>query len=199
MIAGILLAAGESRRFGRNKLLVEVADLPLVCHSMGHCVASKIGEIHIVVRADDAQIEKAIARHFRNEPRIIFERNEDPTRGMMSSLKTGLRSLRGRCEGAMVLHADMPLVTVGIIDELIAVFERERVIVVPEYAGRMQHPRIIPEHLFEEFFALADTEKGTKIIEKYKDQDGVVLVAMGNEATYVDIDEPRDLDVFKKI
>ncbi len=199
MITGILLAAGESKRFGGNKLLIEIEDLPLVCHSLGHCVASRLTEIHVVVGVDGSELEDQIARHFGGEPRIHIDRNEDPSRGMMSSLKTGLRSVLGRCDGAMVIHADMPLVTAAIINELISVFEREQTLVIPESGGRLQHPRIIPERMFGDFLELADDEKGAKVIKKYQDRDDVVRVSIGTDANYVDIDNPDDLDVFKRL
>jgi molybdenum cofactor cytidylyltransferase len=192
MIVGIYLAAGESRRFGSNKLLHEIGGEPLVCHGLNQCVASRLSEIRVVVGTDPADVEREIARRFKGELKIQIDRNENPTRGMMSSLKTGLRRVAGRCDGAMVLLADMPLVTVTMINELIDAFEKRAAIVIPECGGELRHPRVIPERLFPEFLELADDGKGTDIIERHRGE--VVRVPVGSESNYIDIDKPEDIE-----
>jgi molybdenum cofactor cytidylyltransferase len=196
MIAGIFLAAGESRRFGGDKLLAEIGGEPLVYFSLTQCVASRLGEIRAVVEPD-SPVEREVTRLFGQEARVRVDRNEDPARGMMSSLKTGLRALEGPCDGAMILLADMPLVTAIMINGLIDAFEERPVIVIPECGGELRHPRLIPAGLFQEFLELDDDEKGTRVIDKH--QEDIVRVPIGSEANYIDVDTPDDLDTLKQL
>jgi molybdenum cofactor cytidylyltransferase len=192
MIIGIFLAAGESRRFGSNKLLYEFGGKPLVCRGLSQCVASRLPEIRVVVGTNATDVEREIARCFKGELKVQIDRNENPARGMMSSLKTGLRSVAGRCDGVMVLLADMPRVTAIMINELIDAFERRAAIVIPECGGELRHPRVIPERLFPEFLELADDGKGTDIIERHRGE--ILRVPLGNESDYIDIDKPEDIE-----
>jgi molybdenum cofactor cytidylyltransferase len=194
MIAGIYLAAGESRRFGGEKLLYSLEGMPLFWYGLSQCVASKLPEIRVVVGTGAAELESEIERLFPGEPKLRIDRNHDPGRGMMSSLKTGLRSVEGRFEGAMVLLADMPLVTAAMINELIAAFEKDRKITIPECDGELRHPRIIPKRYFAEFLALGDDERGTAVLDGHPEE--VVRVPLGSRLNYVDVDRPEDLDVF---
>ena len=196
MIAGVSLAAGEGRRFGGHKLLARVGDEPLFWYGLTQCVASRLAEIRVVVDPS-AGVEREIARLFPDEPRIRVDHNATPGRGMMSSLKIGLRAVPARCDGAMILLADMPLVTAIMINGLIGEFEDHPAIVIAECGGEPRHPRIIPRRLFPEFMDLADDEKGWKIIEKHRKD--IVRVPTGSELNYIDVDTPEDLDALNNL
>jgi molybdenum cofactor cytidylyltransferase len=192
MIAGILLAAGQSKRFRTYKLLHEVGGNPLLYYSLKPCLDSRLSAVYIVVGSREKEIGQALEAIFGTEPRIRIIKNEHPERGLMSSLKGGLRVLGKRYDAAMVLLADMPFVHREAIDRLIRVFEKENAIVVPESGGEPSHPRIIPRRYFPEFLRLGDDERGSNIIDSHKDD--LVLVNMSDPQHGVDIDRPEDLD-----
>jgi len=162
MIAGIFLAAGRSLRFGENKLLLEVDGKPLICYSLKNCIDSLLPEVYVVLGAQSEELEEVIGRYFMETVKINIIVNEDHERGMMSSLKKGIRALDPGYRGAMVLLADMPLVTPYIINHLIGLFEEKDGIIIPECLGESYHPRIIPARNFPDFLRLGDGEKGTR-------------------------------------
>ena len=49
MVSAVVLAAGLSTRMGRNKLLLTFRDKPLVVHAVDTLLASKVGEIIVVL------------------------------------------------------------------------------------------------------------------------------------------------------
>jgi molybdenum cofactor cytidylyltransferase len=191
MIAALYLAAGLGRRFGGDKLLHEVGGMPLFSHGLHHCLASSLPDIRVVIGPRPSKIEDIIRGHHPDDPRISFVVNDDPSRGLVSSLRVGIRSLRGVCDGAMVVLADMPLVTGQIIDALIERFEKTNGIVIPESSGELRHPRVIPARYFDEIIQLSDGGSGADVIGAHADE--IVRVHVGNPANYVDIDHPDDL------
>lgn len=191
-ITGILLAAGQSRRFGKHKLLVEIGDRPLIYYSLKSCIDSTLSSVLLVLGTQSVKIEEAVAQFFIETGKINIIVNDECERGMMSSLKMGIRSLDADCRGVMVLLADMPLVTPAIIDHLIEVFEETGQIVIPECQGGMYHPRILPANILPEFLQLKDSEKGTKVLEEHKEK--IVRVTTGNRIDYTDIDHVDDLE-----
>lgn len=198
MIAGVYLAAGEGSRFGGGKLLHEVACAPLYSLGLSQAVASGLDEIRVVLGPESADLERDIQVRFEGEEKIRLERNpHGAARGMMSSLKVGLRAVEGRYDGAMVLLADMPLVTAIMVNELIGAFAKRPSIVIAECGGRLRHPRIIPARLFPEFLELADDEKGTRVIDKHRED--IVEVSVGSELNYIDIDTPEDLKTLENL
>jgi molybdenum cofactor cytidylyltransferase len=197
VIAGVYLAAGLSTRFGADKLLHDLVGMPLYSLALSQAAASRLVEVRVVVGPEAADLERDIAGRFADEGKIGVESNESAARGMMSSVKTGLRALEGRCDGAMVLLADMPLVTAIMINELIDAFARGPSIVIAECEGELRHPRVIPSRLFPEFLGLADDEKGTKVIDKHKDE--IVTVSVGSKLNYIDVDTPEDLKTLESL
>jgi molybdenum cofactor cytidylyltransferase len=191
VIAGVYLAAGLSTRFGGDKLLRDLVGVPLYALGLEQAAASRLAEVRVVVGPEAAALERDVATRFAHEPKIAVERNDLAAAGMMSSVKCGLRAVAGRCEGAMVLLADMPLVTAIMINELIDAFARGPSIVLAECDGEPRHPRIIPSRLFPEFMELADDEKGTKIIDRHRDE--IVTVSVGSKLNYIDVDTREDL------
>jgi molybdenum cofactor cytidylyltransferase len=192
MIAGILLAAGQSKRFRTYKLLHEVGGNPLLYYSLKPCLDSRLSAVYLVVGSREHEIVHALGALFGTEPKIRILSNEHPERGLMSSLKIGLRILGRRYDAAMVLLADMPFVVKDVIDQLIRVFEKENAIVVPEIGGELSHPRILPRRYFPEFLRLDDDERGSKVIDAHRDD--LIVVKVENPRHGVDIDRPEDLD-----
>lgn len=192
MIAGVFLAAGQSKRFGSSKLLHELDDRPLVQRSLAPYVMSRLPEIYVVVPARSPELEEAIGGVADEHRKITIVHNERSERGQMSSLKVGLRSLGTRHTGAMVCLADMPMVTVDLVDTLVVAFDSKNGIIIPECDGKRRHPRVIPRRFFSEFLALGDDERGSVVIERFHTE--VVTVTIGDEADYVDVDYLEDID-----
>jgi molybdenum cofactor cytidylyltransferase len=190
----VLLAAGHGARFGANKLLHELDGRALVTHAVAACLASRLDTTCVVVDETDPSVEKAIAAFASRskDPPIEIVRNPDARRGMMSSVKLGLDAVPDACRAAMVVLADMPRITVEIIDALIASFERTPRATVPVCAGRMQHPRVIPREMFPVFQALDDDDRAQSIFESLDTQ--LVRVEVGTRADFVDVDTLDDLD-----
>lgn len=196
MIAGILLAAGEARRFGSQKLLEPLDGTPMACRTAGVCLESRLDHV-LVVTGPDGEVADAIRGRFPGSPRLSYAVNRAPERGLMSTLKTGLAAVTGidvpgaRVEAAMVIHADMPMVPPNLIDDLVIEYAWHGGIVIPECGGEWRHPRIIPRGLFDDFLALDDGEKGTTVIERYRAD--VTVFPVGDPVTFLDIDVPADI------
>ncbi len=191
-IAGVLLAAGKSERFGENKLLYTIKDKPLICYTLENILQSSLPEIYIILGEDGEKIKDIIESYFKDK-RIKFLINKNPERGIISSLKIAIREIKDKFNGIMVFLGDMPLVTEEIIETLIREFEKnQNRIILPECQGNLYHPRIIPENFFEYFLNLKDFEKGKKIIDKFSDK--VIKVKIGERKNFIDIDTKEDIE-----
>jgi molybdenum cofactor cytidylyltransferase len=198
VIDGVLLAAGRSRRFGSPKLLFQFQDRPLVCHALDACVASRLGQIHVVVPGDDERLHETVsvwagstAENGRAGGRSRVHLVPAPaSEAMIVTIQTGLQAVTSRL-GAMIVLGDMPLVTPAIINRLIDAFDPRLGIVVPVCNGAERHPRIIPADLFDEFLALDEGAKGLDVVECHRDR--VQRVVVGEPGNFTDIDTVGDL------
>jgi len=149
-IAGVILAAGEARRFGSQKLLAPLDGRPLLQHVIDAANASCLEDIVLVLGAD---AESLLARLDVGRTRVVH--NGDPARGLASSLQAGLSALDGRFHAALVLLGDVPRVTPTLIGELVARGKETRATaVISVWRGRRSPPVVLHKSLWPAAFAL---------------------------------------------
>jgi molybdenum cofactor cytidylyltransferase len=122
VISGIVLAAGEGRRFGGTKQLVELGGVPLGQYAIDALDAAGVDEIVVVSGHDATTVERGLV-----VPAVgRFVRNERYREGQSSSLAVALHEVADESEGAVVLMADQPGVTSEDVGALIEAFRSQR-------------------------------------------------------------------------
>lgn len=160
----MILAAGESRRFGSQKLLAPLGDRPLVQHVIDAANASGLDPVVIVVGADAGAL---LARVRLGGARVV--RNPHYASGQASSLRAGLRALAD-ADAAVVLLGDMPRITAALLDALV---ERQRssgaTAVVSSQGGRRSPPTLLHRDLWPEVEALEGDVGAREVLAKGTD------------------------------
>src|SRR5262245_40365245 len=116
MLAGVILAAGDSTRMGSPKaLLLTPHGVPFVVSIVETFVKSGIGEMFVVTGRDHDRIAAVLEdRQFAVTPRIV--RNPDPTRGQLSSLLTAMdAAVTPDTEALVMTLVDVPMLTAQIV------------------------------------------------------------------------------------
>jgi molybdenum cofactor cytidylyltransferase len=189
-IAAVVLAAGSASRMagsGHHKLLARFDGVPLVRRSVEAALASGADRICVVTgyRADD--IEAAIAGLG-----VDVVRNPDFASGMASSLRTGLSAVRDTADGLLVLLADMPGVTPGHLDRMIAAFRQENgtAIVRAISEGKRGNPVILPAVTFDAIARLTGDIGARPVIER----SGLAVIDVDiGDAAHIDTDTPEEI------
>jgi molybdenum cofactor cytidylyltransferase len=179
MIAGIVLAAGLSRRMGRQKLLLELSGKPVVRWAV-EGVLPHVGDLIVVTGHDDAAVRAALGGL-----KVRFVVNPRPEEGQGTSIATGAAALASGTEAALVALGDQPRLPADIIPTLLR--ERERggkAIVAPVYRGTQGTPVLFGAAVFAELVGLKG-DAGAR----------AVVGAKPERVTRVVIDAPMPLDV----
>lgn len=193
-IAAVILAAGQSRRFGKaNKLTAELDGRPVAAYALEAAAKSRCDGIVLVVPPDHGELLNAL----RTDGAASFATavNEEAATGMASSIRAGIAALPGTVAGALLMLADMPHITPGLIDLLIEAFEASggTAIVFPEtHDGARGHPVIFPAQLFDELKQLKGDVGARPVIEAHADL--LCPLAVQTDAVIEDIDTPQDLE-----
>jgi molybdenum cofactor cytidylyltransferase len=116
MIAGIVLAAGESNRMKVPKALLTIKSI-----SFAECIVNKmkgsgVGPVRLVAGAHYGEIKSVLEDRLQAE--ILL--NEEYAEGQISSLKRGLRDVPASAAGVVVWPVDLPLVMEQTVFTLIA-------------------------------------------------------------------------------
>ncbi len=114
-VAGIVLAAGSSRRMGQPKQLLPLAGRPLLQHVLDAAAASRLDEIVLVLghAADAVRAAIRLPAHARI---VVNERHAD---GQGTSLACGLAAIGPDAVAAAVLLGDQPAITPALVDAVV--------------------------------------------------------------------------------
>jgi nicotine blue oxidoreductase len=182
--AGLLLAAGEGRRLGTPKALVEIGGIRLV--DRGVRMLHEAGCTPIVVITGAARVDVAGA---------VVVHNPDWHTGMGSSLRAGLSALAPDCPAVVIALVDQPNVTAAAVLRLREAHDSGARVAVAAYGGRPRNPVLISHEFFAEAAAYAKGDVGARDFLRAR-SDIVVPVPCDDVADPGDIDTPEDLRRF---
>ncbi len=114
-VAGVLLAAGEGKRLGAPKALVELGGRRLVDRGVDLLRDGGTDPVLVVTGAVPVTV-----------PGVIGVHNPDWRTGMGSSLAAGLRALPGDCTAAVIALVDQPLIGPEVVRRLLAAYPAGR-------------------------------------------------------------------------
>jgi molybdenum cofactor cytidylyltransferase len=193
-IAGIILAAGESSRMGRDKAL-----LPWPPGSAGSAKTLLSAAIHALSEHSDLVIVVAGANHANLQPVVwacgaSLVRNPAPEMGQFSSLQTGLHDILGRgWDNALVTLVDRPPPKRETLAALARAFEdrgHDTWAVVPEFEGKHGHPILISREMIEGFLKAPPTSNAREV--EHSHHLHVRYLAVEDPAVTMNMNTPED-------
>jgi molybdenum cofactor cytidylyltransferase len=191
-ICPILLAAGQSRRFGGDKLLYSVyhhgQHQPLILHTLSSWLAV-FSELHLVIRAENHALRHLLEScAFSSSLRFITA--TDAHLGMGVSLSCGIRACQ-TADGWLIGLADMPYIDSAVIRDSLWALQNGATITQAEFEGRRGHPVGFAARFLPELLALNGDKGARDIIASAGDL--VTLIPSSNEGIYRDIDVRDDI------
>lgn len=187
-VAAVILAAGESRRMGRAKLLLPWGDGCVLDAVLDAVSAAPFAMRLLVSGACREQVEAVADRHG-----VACRYNPDFAAGQSTSLRAGLDALPPGC-AAMFLLADQPLMTAALLQRMIEAYQRtDSPILRPRAAdGSAGHPVLFAPALFSELRNVSGDVGGRSVLQAHKYEIAYVPVADGS--AWQDVDTPEDYD-----
>jgi molybdenum cofactor cytidylyltransferase len=192
MIAGLILAAGESRRMGRDKALLTYHGRSFLETIISNLGAAGIEKVTVVLGHHAEAIQRAANL---SAVRVVI--NHEYQRGQTSSLQLGLGAAAADSPEAVILClVDHPAVSPEVIARLRESFESTRPpVLIPTYKGERGHPVVISQKLFPELLALLPVEPANAVIRKYRNETQFVEVA--DRGILIDVDDPPTYERLK--
>ena len=158
---------------------------PLLNWTLWSLLDGGVGGV-VVVTAPGADFFEA---PLMNDPRVSVAVNEDPSRGMFSSIQAGLSITGG--DPLVILPADMPFVASGTVTEIVLACIRRHRVVIPVHQEQRGHPIAIPSS-FRNALLLAPPETTLKQALSAAGADPIEL-PVGDAGILRDVDTPQDL------
>ncbi len=139
MIWAMILAAGESKRMGKPKLLLPYGEKTIIETIVETVVSSNVENTLIILGSDREKIEEKI----KNSPvKIVY--NRDFRSGMLSSVQCGFKAVPEETRAVLVVLGDQPKISADVINKLIDAYKSTgKGIVLPVYKKERGHPVLI--------------------------------------------------------
>jgi len=185
VIYGILLAAGQARRFGGEKLLAKLPDgIPVVVSAACNLI-SGLDRALAVVRPGNAVLNRLLAQQGL-EVAVYAEAQ----RGMGSSLAFGVSRVRD-ADGWIVALADMPRIQPQTIIKLAQTIAEGASLAAPYFAGRRGHPVAFGKKYLDDLLKLDGDQGARKLL--VRDSHELVRITTRDPGILFDIDTPDQL------
>lgn len=181
----VVLAAGESSRFGSAKQLATYQGQPLVTRAI-RLAETVCAERTVLVTGNAWQKVAAACAPLAG----FIVCNSEFRAGMASSIAAGVGAVRAAAGAVLLILADQPLVTTGHLANLAEAWrETPGMIVASGYAGTNGPPVIFPRAFFPELMSLGGDRGAKTVIACHR--ECLRVIAFDPAAT--DIDRPSDL------
>ena len=186
LLAAIVLAAGQSRRMGRNKLFLPYAASTVIETIVATLVACEaIGDL-VIVTGHEAD---RVAAHLAAYPvRCIFNPAYAQAE-MLVSIQTGLRALPAATEAALIVLGDQPRLRRDLLQRVIDAAE-PATLIIPSFEMKRGHPILIPRSLWPPILALPPAATLRDVIRA--NADHIRYVTFADDSVLRDIDTPED-------
>ncbi len=178
-VAGIVLAAGGSTRFGRPKPLLPWGGQALLAHILDQIESLGLYDLVVVTGAAGDAVAQVVAGRAR------IAHNPEWKQGQSASLRAGLQALRPDAAAALFFLADQPEAHPEVAQQLIARWWITRArAVAPRYGGQRGTPVLFDRSAFADLAALEGDVGGCVLLARY-----------GVEVAWVDVPCPPPSDV----
>lgn len=161
-IGCVLMAAGNSSRFGENKLNKTIENKTLIERAIQCIPKEKLYKIVIVSQYDEIKtLTENMGFH--------FIKNEHPNYGISHTIKLGL-SYTNDCSATMFMVSDQPLLKKESVLNMLDFFTKNNnYIIGMGYNGKRGNPCIFPSAYYDELNALREDNGGSSVIRAHEE------------------------------
>ncbi|MEF8851740.1 MAG: nucleotidyltransferase family protein [Haloarculaceae archaeon] len=188
-VAGVVLAAGLSSRFGdEDKLLATLSGRPLVAHAVETLVRADVDAVAAVVDPA-AGVGDALASAF---PGLTLVENPDAAAGQATSVHRAVAWAGGTHDAVVFALGDMPAVRPETVDRLVAAWRAgEGSALAPRYDGQRGNPVLFDREHFDALAAVSGDTGGRSVFRTAADS---AVVDVDDPGVRRDVDTPADLE-----
>lgn len=182
--ACIILAAGQSSRFGANKLCYVLPNGASIARQTVTQYLQVFEQVTVVIKPQGDELRAGLS-----DLSCRFIECDNAEDGMSQSLIAGIQA-KSNAPGWLIALADMPYVQTHTIKSLLEPFDRKRII-QPQYQNQAGNPVIFGRAFYAELLGLAGDKGAKRVVEAH--QQHLIKINTEDAGVLQDIDTPADI------
>ena len=186
-VAGVVLAAGGSKRLGQPKQLLSWQGEPFISKIVKTGLESGLTPLVVVTGAEKELIEGAL----ESLP-IRIVANPEWEAGQAGSMKAGLEALPEECDAVMFLLGDQPQVSPLLIRQMIErCYQHRKPVTAPLVNGQRGNPVLFSRDTFDTLRQVTGDQGGRAVIQQFE----VDWLPWVDERAMLDVDKEGEFDL----
>lgn len=183
-IAGIILAAGASRRMGQLKQVLRWRGKPFICHVARTALDAGLSPVVVVTGADADEVRAALV-----DLSVKIVHNPNWAEGQSTSVRAGLQALPPEATAALFMLADQPHIPAALVHALLEQYaQAQSPIVAPMIEGQRGNPVLFDRSTFPDLMSLKGDVGGRIVFSRYP----ITYVPWNDPKLLLDVDTLED-------
>ena len=192
-VSAVVLAAGFSRRMGRDKLTLPLEGGTVLGETLRKLAPAGVRETIVVLNP-----ASAVSREQLGRLGVKVVVNEKSHRGIATSLQAGLAAVAPGSQGVIFVLGDQPLIPTAAYQRLLESYRRRLPqVAYPVYRGRRGNPVIFDRRCWSQLLELEGDRGGRQLFSGIPSEE-ILAVAMEGEEILLDLDTPGDYEQMLK-
>ena len=192
MISAIILAAGEGKRIGATKALLNWGNEKLINYQINSLSHKSISEKIVVVGSESEKVKKSIS-----QGKIKIAENNDYLSGKTSSIKKGISYIGNDQNDILLMAVDQPR-TEDLINKVVDFHitnPLDKKISMPYKEGHGGHPIIFSNLFLDDLSKIKEESFGIREIIK-NNSESIIRFKTTDFSSNIDINTSEDYELF---
>jgi molybdenum cofactor cytidylyltransferase len=192
VISAIVLAAGQSKRMGQQKMLMPWGQTTVIEKVIRTLLNAEVNDIHLVTGENQAALKETLSGF---DIRYIY--NRDFANGeMLTSVQAGLESLGDESEAALIVLGDQPQIKEEVVQEIVDRYASTyHKIIVPSYKMHRGHPWLLEKSYWKEIRSLKVPATMRNFLDAHTEMIDYLII--DSESVIQDLDTQADYSRYK--
>ena len=186
MITTLILAAGQSKRMGKTKMLLPWGEVTVLEQVIATFGSAEVDDVLVVTGGDRERVEALV----KDPARMVFNPNYAEGE-MLSSVQAGLVGLKHGAEAVLIGLGDQPQAQERSVRLVIDEYRKSGAsIVVPSFQMRRGHPWLVARPHWDEILHMRSPASLRDFLNSHADE--IHYVELSNDSILQDLDTPED-------
>jgi molybdenum cofactor cytidylyltransferase len=186
-IGAVVLAAGQSRRMGRPKMVLPWGTTTVIGQVTNVLARAGIDPIIVVTGGAESQVVSALDGFPVTTIHNPFYLQSE----MLISLQLGLRAMPEDISAVLVCLGDQPQIDTEVVLQVAAQYRETKMpLVIPSFQMRRGHPWLVDRNLWAAIISLDPESNLRQFLQMH--QDKITYVTVSTESILKDLDTPED-------